>query len=181
MGSLQAAPLAGLTLLACLACGPNIAEGTTRQMTQEGRSGLVAVKGMETFSDGEWRKEGEFVFYDDAGEEIGRGHYKRGLEEGPWRQKYDDDCTGVGSFKDGSPNGPWKTFHPNGKLQDSGSYDRGLREGIWLSYRDDGTKLREAQYVSGALNGQVTWYAKDGVTVDKNRTGIYADGQLNVR
>lgn len=148
-------------------------------MSKEGRAGLVAVKGSEVFTDGEWLKVGEFVFYDEAGEEIGRGSYKDGLEDGPWTQTYDDGCTGAGNFQDGRQAGPWKTFHKNGSLQDSGSYERGMREGTWLSYRKDGFKLREAEYAKGALNGRVTWYGKDGVTVDKSRSGIYEDGQLN--
>ncbi len=123
-------------------------------MAKEGRAGLVAVEGTEVFSDGEWRKQGEFVFYDEGGEEIGRGSYKDGLEDGPWKQKYSDGCTGVGNFRGGSQSGPWKTFHKNGKLQDSGSYDAGMREGTWLSFRKDGSKLREAEYLNGALNGQ---------------------------
>ncbi len=146
-------------------------------MSREGRAGLVSVQGSEVFRDGEWVKHGEFVFYDDGGEEISRGSYKNGLEDGPWTQKYEDGCTGVGSFQDGTQSGPWKTFHRNGSLQDSGSYERGMRTGTWLSFRKDGTKLREAQYKDGVLNGQVTWYAKDGVTVDKNRSGVYVNGR----
>ena len=159
-------------------CAPELPEGTSRPLTKEGRAGLASVIGTEIFRDGEWLKHGEFVFYDDGGDEIGRGHYKDGLEDGPWTRKYEDGCTGLGSFKEGRQSGLWQTFHRNGSLQDTGNYERGRRTGTWLSYRDDRTKLREAQYEDGVLNGQVTWFAEDGATVDKNRSGIYRDGEL---
>lgn len=158
-------------------CGPSHEQGETRPLRKEGRAGLVSVEGAEQFQDGEWRKHGKFVFYDDSGEEISRGAYKNGLEDGPWTQRYEDGCRGVGAYAEGLREGPWRTFHRNGNLQDKGEYEAGLRTGLWLSYRDDGSKLREAEYSGGKLNGRVTYFKKDGRTVEPARSGTYEDGE----
>ena len=162
-------PLARINLaLACcvvilalskVSCGPSTADGTTRPFSKTSRAGVVSVEGTEIFQDGEWVKHGAFVFYDDAGDEIARGSYKDGLEDGPWRITYEEDgATGVGSYLDGSRTGLWQTFHSNGKLQDTGEYERGLRTGLWISYKRDGTKLREARYEGGEVVGEPVWF-----------------------
>ncbi|QDV06831.1 MORN repeat variant [Planctomycetes bacterium Poly30] len=158
-------------------CGPSHEEGEIRTLRKEGRAGLVSVEGRERFVDGEWQKHGEFVFFDDGGEEIARGFYENGLEQGDWTQSYEDGCRGVGAFEKGQRSGPWQTFHRNGKLQDQGVYEDGLRTGTWVSYRDDGTKLREAEYSAGKLNGRVTYFKKDGRTIEPARSGVYEDGE----
>lgn len=172
--------MAGLAMVLVTACGPSFEEGTIRPLVKESRAGIVTLKGAERFTDGEWLKHGETIFYDDDGDEIARGHYLRGVEDGPWTQLYDDGCRGAGSFKEGLRDGPWETFHKNGVLQDTGSYEKHERIGNWVSYRPDGTPLRQGKYTSGKLNGQVTWYLKDGKSIDKNRSGVYEDGVLNV-
>lgn len=170
--------LVSLSALALSACGPSHKEGETRLMRKEGRVGLTSAEGTERFLDGKWQKHGEFVFYDEAGEEISRGLYRNGLEDGPWTQLYEDGCRGVGSFKEGWRQGAWQSFHPNGKLQDQGGYERGQRTGPWVSYRDDGSKLREAEYVKGKLNGRVRYFKKDGRSVEPERSGVYKEGEL---
>lgn len=159
-------------------CGPETEEGSVRPFVREGRAGLVIVEGSEIFQGGEWLKQGNFIFRDELGEEIAKGAYEAGLEEGPWQQRYEDGSTGVGSFKAGEREGMWRTFHKNGKLQDTGLYSEGLRTGRWASLRPDGTRLREAEYVAGKKEGPVTWYLKDGTTVDKNRSGTYKNDEL---
>lgn len=163
---------------AALACGPNIAEGTSRPARMDGRAGVVRMEGTEVFLDGEWRKHGAFTFRNENGDVTDEGRYANGLETGPWRQVYADGSVGRGSFFEGERVGPWDTFHPNGKAQDSGEYVAGMREGPWTSRRADGTLLREAVYEDGVLNGLVTWYLEDGRTVDATRSGVYEDGEL---
>lgn len=177
----RAAALTSLALVgaagAFLACGPSAREGETRPLVREGRAGIVTLEGAEVFSDGEWRKHGEFVFRDDRGEEIGRGRYVKGREEGPWTQRFEDGSYGEGEFSDGTRVGEWRYFHRNEALQDVGRYDRGFRTGTWRSFRSDGTKLRVAEYLEGELHGQVTWYLPDGETIDRSKSGEYRKGE----
>ena len=160
-----------------LSCGPDTREGTLRRLRDEGHAGIVTVEGRERFSDGEWRKHGEFVFRDDHGEVTATGFYENGLETGAWQETYEDGSKGRGNYLAGSRAGEWKTFHSNGALQDSGAYDRGLRTGHWISRRPDGTLLREADYREGKLNGEVIRYGPDGRTPEPERSGIYEDGE----
>ncbi|MEM8709706.1 MAG: hypothetical protein AAGG01_02040 [Planctomycetota bacterium] len=174
--ALTGASIAGLS--AFPSCAPRTPEGTVRPFVREGRAGLIVVEGSEVFEGGEWLKHGPFVFRDELGEEISRGRYVKGLEDGPWTQRYEDGSKGVGAFVNGEREGRWQTFHPNGKLQDTGAYQRGLRTGTWVSLRDDGTRLRSAEYVEGKKEGQVTWYLKDGTTVNRKRSGLYRNDKL---
>lgn len=167
-----------LVFSAFTGCSPQTPEGTVRPFTREGRAGLIIVEGSEVFREGKWVKHGPFVFRDELGEEISRGTYVNGLEDGPWTQRYEDGSRGVGSFVNGEREGQWRTFHPNGKLQDAGEYSKGMRTGRWVSLRDDGTRLRTAEYVDGKKEGKVTWYRKDGATVDAKRSGVYRDDEL---
>ncbi|MEE2940530.1 MAG: hypothetical protein VX460_09115 [Planctomycetota bacterium] len=160
-----------------LGCGPDTREGTLRRLREEGRAGIVTVEGRERFSDGEWRKHGEFVFRDDRGEVTATGSYADGLETGAWMETYEDGSKGRGNYAAGSRTGEWRTFHSNGSPQDSGVYDRGLRTGLWISKRPDETLLREAEYREGRLNGEVAWYGPDGLTLERRRSGVYRDGE----
>lgn len=163
--------------LASLACGPDVPEGTVREMRVEGRAGIVTVEGTERYADGEWRKHGTFVFRDDRGDEIATGSYSNGLETGDWTETYEDGSTGRGNYAEGSRTGEWNTFHSNGSLQDRGNYDRGLRTGRWVSFRADRTRLREAEYRGGELNGEVVYYGPDGRTWEPERSGVYKGGK----
>ncbi|MEC8512421.1 MAG: hypothetical protein VX015_09770 [Planctomycetota bacterium] len=160
-----------------LSCGPETREGTLRRLREEGHAGIVTVEGRERFSDGEWRKHGEFVFRNDQGEVTATGSYADGLETGAWSETYEDGSKGRGNYAAGSRTGEWNTFHPNGARQDSGAYDRGLRTGPWVSRRADGTLLREAAYREGKLNGEVIWYGQDGRAHEAERSGLYQDGE----
>ncbi len=153
-----------------VACGPTTPEGETRPMLREGRAGIVVLEGTEAFSDGEWRKHGDFIFRDDRGSEIARGSYIDGLEEGAWSQTLEDGSRAQGQMSKGSKTGEWRYLHANGTAQDVGHYDRGLRTGVWLSFRSDGTKLREGVYENGELKGEATFYLPDGKTVDRARS-----------
>lgn len=162
----------------CGCFGSSVEEGSTRPLRQFGRNGILTAVGEERFEDGEWRKHGEFIFRDERGEEISRGSYAAGLETGPWTQTYEDGSRGEGAFLEGRRTGEWRTFFPGGAAQDSGRYLDGRRTGEWESRRRDGTLLRRAMYVDGVENGPVTYFQEDGRTVDRQRTGIYRDGEL---
>ena len=162
----------------CGCFGSSVEEGATRPLRQFGRNGVLTAEGTERFEDGEWHKHGPFIFRDERGEEISRGSYAAGLETGRWTQIYEDGSRGEGEFQEGRRTGEWRTFFPGGAAQDSGRYKEGRRTGEWESRRQDGTLLRRAMYVDGVENGPVTYFLGDGRTVDRSRTGIYRDGEL---
>lgn len=158
--------------------GASHEEGETRPLRQFGRNGVLEATGIERFEDGEWLKHGPFTFRNARDEEISGGRYKSGLESGEWWQVYEDGSRGEGSFVKGQRSGMWRTYFPNGTDQDSGRYEEGRRTGEWTSRRQDGSLLRKAMYADGTENGPVTYFLTDGRTIDRERTGLYRDGEL---
>lgn len=128
---LASAALAVLAIVSLARCGPSTAEGARRPVEAKWPSGVVRAVGEEVFHDGKWLKEGEFVFYDEDGDESDRGAYLHGRETGAWRQRYDDGSTGSGEFVDGKRHGPWTIWHKNGHKAEQGQYVEGERVGLW--------------------------------------------------
>ena len=170
--------LAGAGLSGC--SGASVEDGTERPLTQYGKNNVLTANGAERFEDGAWHKHGQFTFRNERGEIVSEGSYEMGLETGPWTQVYEDGARGEGSFLAGQRSGPWATYFPNGVPQDSGAYKEGRRTGEWTSRRKDGTLLRKAMFVDGKEHGPVTYFSSDGQSVDRQRTGIYRDGELQV-
>lgn len=59
-----------------------------------------AESGEEVYHDGEWPKDGAFIFVDDIGRET-RGHRALGLETGEWLERYVSDSAGQGEYRVG--------------------------------------------------------------------------------
>jgi hypothetical protein len=105
----QAVVIGALLLaIAAGACG-GTEEGTTRPVEKSYPSGVVRTRGTEAYFDGKWRSHGEFVYFDEDGDETHRGAFERGLETGPWTERGADGSLGKGVYLEGERHGPWRT------------------------------------------------------------------------
>lgn len=145
MRRIRAALLGALGAAAC-ACSPSTPEGTTREVKATWPSGVVRTVGVEVFHDGAWQKRGEFVFFDEDGDESHRGSYVDGLESGAWTERYEDGVTGRGEYVRGQRHGEWTLLHPNGKLAEKGRYEAGKRVGAWKAWSPAGEPRPERTY-----------------------------------
>jgi hypothetical protein len=171
--------LAFLLLLAC-ACS-RLPEGQQRELidhwpAKSGREPVVRVRGQEVVSDGEWVKDGEFVFYDERGREQARGAYRLGREHGPWTQIEPDGDVGRGEFREGRRMGKWTYSYPGGQPQEEGGYVRGTRQGFWTRWHENGQVRAEVMYKDGELHGTCNYWFADG-REDVKHSGRYERGE----
>ena len=172
----------------CLACAAATLAATCsgdeegkRRVLQEhwpthgGQDLRIRCAGEEVYHDGEWLKDGEFVFIDDAGRET-RGHFTLGLESGEWVERYDSDSTGQGEYRAGRREGTWTYVHTDGYREEEGAYREGRRHGTWSSWFSGGQKRSEVHWVDGLKSGEVTYWDPDG-TRNLALSGRYENGR----
>lgn len=51
--------------------------------------------------------------------------------------------------------GHWICTYPDGKTESEGDYVGGQKDGVWKYWREDGSEIREVEFKSGALTGNV--------------------------
>jgi antitoxin component YwqK of YwqJK toxin-antitoxin module len=158
----QAVVIGALLLaIAAGACG-GTEEGTTRPVEKSYPSGVVRTRGTEAYFDGKWRSHGEFVYFDEDGDETHRGAFERGLETGPWTERGADGSLGKGVYLEGERHGPWAYFHANGKYAERGSYERGKRVGEWVRFHPNQREERRGHYRDGVKVGVWQFWSHDG-------------------
>ena len=125
-------------VLACLfvfgafgACNTGPPDGTARPLRQTWPNDIVRIEGTQVRRDGEWLKEGPFIFRDDQGAVTFSGMYENGLEVGVWSERYEDGGAGSGPYFEGNRHGHWRYLHANGKVFQEGEYRAGERIGTW--------------------------------------------------
>jgi antitoxin component YwqK of YwqJK toxin-antitoxin module len=168
-------------LLLLLACGQSAPEGARREVVQHwpargSRAPIVRVRGREVVKAGDWVKEGQFVFYDRDGREVGRGGYSDGLEHGPWVQTEESSHVAKGSFRMGRREGPWAYTFSSGQQQEEGTYVSGQRTGLWQRWYEDGTLAEECTYREGKRHGECRFFGPQG-SQDELLSGRYKMGE----
>ena len=170
----------GAVLLAVTVNCSGVEEGARRTLLDHwpahgGQDLRVRCAGEEVYHDGEWLKDGAFVFIDDAGRET-RGHYTLGLETGEWLERYESDSTGQGEYRAGLREGAWTYVHADGYREEEGAYVKGQRHGAWRSWYAGGQQRSEVHWVEGQKSGEVTYWDPDG-TRNLALSGRYEDGR----
>ncbi len=114
-----------------------------------------------------------FVYEDGEKVELGATDENRN-RIGTWFEYYTQNLLkGKGAFKNNKKVGLWKYYHYNQTLEQEGEYDEeGLLQNTWKWYREDGTLIREENYINNQLNGNYVEYNKSGQTICK---GNYLD------
>jgi len=68
------------------------------------------------------------------------------------------------------------TYFANGQIDTECSVKDGLREGISRRFYSDGSKMSEGSYAAGKMEGEWTFWHRDG-SLDPERSGTYAAGE----
>ena len=116
--------------------------------------------------------EGEFVEYDEEHNEITKGQYVEGQEDGEWIYR-NGDITETGKYYEGERTGTWKTVYANGKTASECQFEQGLLDGKYKTYWENGNEKLSGRYVSGERYGIWYQYDEDGTLL---LTTEYRDG-----
>ncbi|MBK9190629.1 MAG: hypothetical protein IPM77_03495 [Crocinitomicaceae bacterium] len=117
--------------------------------------------------------EGTMVEYDSTGNEIARGEYYEGLQEGPWFYQVGDHKE-VGSFTVGQPDGMWFHYYKNGKIAFAGVFEEGIPKGKHTWYHTNGIKKKIGKYSGGVPHG--VWRSYD-VMGEATEEIVYKNGE----
>lgn len=96
--------------------------------------------------------EGELVEYDSLGNELSKGEYYNGVQEGDWFYQV-GDFKEVGSFIGGAKDGLWIHYYQNGKIAFKGNYSDGEPKGKHYYYHQNGIKKKVGKYAGGQKHG----------------------------
>ncbi|MBK7130989.1 MAG: hypothetical protein IPM74_18580 [Crocinitomicaceae bacterium] len=118
--------------------------------------------------------EGMMTEFDSVGNEIARGEYYAGLQEGEWFYQVGDHKE-VGSFTVGQPNGLWIHYYLNGKIAFTGQFEEGTPKGKHTWYHQNGIKKMSGKYVGGVKHGFWRTYDQMG---EKTEEIIYKNGEI---
>jgi len=118
--------------------------------------------------------EGVVTEWDSTGNEITRGEYYNGLQEGGWFYHV-GDYKEVGEFTIGLQNGMWNHYYRNGKTAFRGTYDEGEPKGKHIFYHDNGLKKKVGKYQGGEKNGIWRTFNRRGEEIE---TIVYKRGEI---
>lgn len=145
------------------------------------------LKSVGTYHDGV--KEGTFREYAQDGKDTDSKIYHdgklvakgllndRGIEQGYWKEFYDDgQLKAEGNYTDGKKDGYWKFYYRDGSIEEEGNFVKGTAEGAWKWYHENGEVLREETYKNGKENGEIKEYDEKGDIIAQ---GKYENGKKN--
>ncbi len=118
--------------------------------------------------------EGTMTEYDSLGNEIARGDYYSGMQEGEWFYQV-GDFKEEGSFAQGLPTGLWHHYYKNGKLAFVGAFEDGEPKGRHTWYHQNGIKKESGKYVGGVKHGVWRTFDKMGEVTEEIQ---YKNGEI---
>lgn len=68
------------------------------------------------------------------------------------------------------------TYFANGQVDTECALREGQRDGICRRFHPDGSKMSEGSYAAGKMEGEWTFWRRDG-SLDAERSGTYAAGE----
>jgi antitoxin component YwqK of YwqJK toxin-antitoxin module len=84
----------------------------------------------------------------------------------------------TGQTHDPLKNGNWKAYYRNGRMKYEGVFVMGLRSGQFNEYYATGNIKGSGEYANNKRSGTWVFYSKDGITIDKTRSGQYINGKI---
>ena len=116
--------------------------------------------------------DGEFVEYDERGNEITKGKYVEGAEEGYWFYQR-NHAIEEGNYYDGMRTGLWKTWFEKGNISSEIEYDQDLMNGKYTIYYENHVVKRTGKCINGERDGVWYDYNDNGELI---LTTLYKDG-----
>ena len=117
------------------------------------------------------KPEGDFVYFDRKGREIGRCTLTAGsgvMQTFYWNGKVATEQTLVEGVEDG----PYRELTPGGRATVEGAYRAGQKHGAWRERTPTGTPILEQHWKHGKLDGVVKKYVAGTLSLE----ATYADG-----
>lgn len=149
---------------------------TIRQRYPDGKNHILRQVAQDAagnyYNDGAWR------VYSRGGDVIAEGQFEKNRMVGQWRRyhsprsgglfstvpfnKYEGRFLSVANFKDGKLDGAWSIYDQNNQKVFEVGYSKGKRDGIAVWWYPTATKMREATFENGLLNGRVLEWDEQG-------------------
>lgn len=117
--------------------------------------------------------DGEFVEYDEDGNEVAKGNYVEGSEEGHWFYVRNSSIE-EGDYYDGMRTGLWKTWYEKDVIASEIEYDQDLMNGKYTIYYENHVIKRTGKCINGERDGVWYDYCDTGELV---LTTLYKDGR----
>ncbi len=121
------------------------------------------------------KPDGDFIYYDRAGGELGRVAIANGtgtLQTFHTNKKPSSRTT----FAGGVPSGTYQELTPLGKIVVEGRYLRGAKHGVWKKWTSAGTLVHEQTWKAGVLDGTMKKYVAGVLAMEATYTGGLAEG-----
>lgn len=118
--------------------------------------------------------EGTVTEYDSLGNEIARGEYYDGNQEGAWFYQVGDHKE-VGSYTVGQQDGVWYHYYLNGKVAYTGAFEEGTPVGKHTWYHRNGIKKTSGKYAGGVPHGVWRTFNEMGEEIEEI---IYRNGEV---
>lgn len=157
-------------------------------------------------SDGNYANHGPWTMWDEQGQVVASGTFRRGLRHGKWTRHYKGGDAELisgpaaaafqapfvseATFLDGQLHGTWTIYDAQERTVLCWNFDHGVREGKCTWYFGDGQKWRELDYRNGELDGLlVEWNVTGDVVAEESyvqgrrsglKTEYYAPGSKRV-
>lgn len=149
---------------------------TIRQRYPDGKNHILRQVAQDAagnyYNDGAWR------VYSRGGDVIAEGQFEKNRMVGQWRRyhsprsgglfstvpfnKYEGRFLSVAQFKNGKLDGAWTIYDQNNQKVFEVGYSKGERDGVAVWWYPTATKMREATFENGLLNGKVLEWDEQG-------------------
>ena len=144
--------------------------------------------------EGNYYNDGPWVVKDREGKVVAAGTYRKGLMNGQWARRHTPAEGGMftekpftlfqgpfdsmASFKAGKLDGQWIIYDRAHRSIFEIGYKNGIRDGLATWFYPDTTKMRQATFKEGVLNGEVVEWDEDGRLTSKE---YYREGRKLIR
>ena len=144
--------------------------------------------------DGNYYNDGPWVVKDREGKVVAAGTYRKGVMQGQWARRHTSAEGGmftekpftlfqgpydsVAKFKAGKLDGQWIVYDRAHRSIFEIGYKDGIRDGLATWFYPDTTKMRQATFKEGVLDGEVAEWDEDGRLVSKE---YYREGRKLIR
>ncbi|MEX1002318.1 MAG: toxin-antitoxin system YwqK family antitoxin [Crocinitomicaceae bacterium] len=112
--------------------------------------------------------EGTMVEYDSLGNELAKGEYYNGQQQGAWFYHV-GDFKEVGAFTLGQKDGVWTHYYLNGKVAFIGGYNEGEPTGKHTYYHQNGMRRLIGKHSGGQRHGLWREYNERGEEIETIR------------
>ena len=120
-------------------------------------------------TDGNYVKDGPWIYYDRNKRVVAAGRYRDGIMHGQWRRLHNGDEGGLFATK------PFNLYQ-GGQFESIANFDRGQLDGAWTIKDQFRRTVFEINYVKGQRHGQASWWYPNGA---KMRSAMFKEGLLD--